>query len=388
MSIYKRGGVYWYKFQWKGALVRESTKQGNDKVARQMEAAHRTSLAKGEVGIREKKSIPSLAEFLEHRIEPWAKRRTSWIWYRAGMRCLIRYRPLANLPLNEIQGEQAGDFAAHRLSEGLQAGSINTSLRVLRRVLRLAVEWGVLESAPKMDLLPGERRRERVVTVEEEARYLALATPLLASVAAILADTGLRPDERHRLRWEDITWVNGRNGTLLVTHGKTAAARRVLPMSPRVRSILEQRWAATGRPSEGWIWPAPTKTGHIDHSSLKKQHSKTLKLSGVRPFVLYSLRHTFLTRLGESGCDAWTLARVAGHSSVAISSRYVHPSEDLVLAAMSRLGGHNSRHSENHDEAMDGSRTAVMPDQSERYMVSADGLEPSTHALKGHCSAN
>ncbi len=58
-------------------------------------AAHRTSLAKGEVGIRDKKSIPTLAEFFEHRIEPWAKRRTSWIWYRAGMRSLIRYRPLA-----------------------------------------------------------------------------------------------------------------------------------------------------------------------------------------------------------------------------------------------------------------------------------------------------
>jgi integrase len=390
VSIYKRkdGTIYWYKFMWQGRMVRESTKQGNDKVARQMEAAHRTSLAKGEVGIRDKKSIPSLAEFLEHRIEPWAKRRTSWIWYRAGMRALLRYKPLANLRLNEIQGEQAGDFAAHRLSEGLQAGSINTSLRVLRRVLRLAVEWGVLESAPKMDLLSGEHRRERVVTVEEEARYLAVATPLLASMAAILADTGLRPDECHRLRWEDITWVNGRNGTLLVTHGKTAAARRVLPMSPRVRSILEQRWDATGRPSEGWIWPAPTKTGHIDHSSLKKQHSKTLKLSGVRPFVLYSLRHTFLTRLGESGCDAWTLARVAGHSSVAISSRYVHPSEDLVLAAMSRLGGHNSGHSENNDETMGGARRAVMPEQSEGYLVSADGLEPSTHALKGHCSAN
>jgi len=138
MSIYKRGcdkngpnatcskcgergscGVYWYKFMWQGRMVRESTKQGNDKVARQMEAAHRTSLAKGEVGIRDKKSIPSLAEFLEHRIEPWAKRRTSWIWYRAGMRALLRYKPLANLRLNEIQGEQAGDFAAHRLSEGL-----------------------------------------------------------------------------------------------------------------------------------------------------------------------------------------------------------------------------------------------------------------------------
>jgi integrase len=65
---------------------------------------------------------------------------------------------------------------------------------------------------------------------------------------------------------------------------------------------------------------------------------------GVRPFVLYSLRHTFLTRLGESGCDAWTLARIAGHSSITISARYVHPSEDAVLVAMSRLGGHKIGH--------------------------------------------
>jgi len=81
-------------------------------------------------------------------------------------------------------------------------------------------------------------------------------------------------------------------------------------------------------------------------SSLKKQHAKALKLSKVRPFVLYSLRHTFLTRLGASGCDVWTLARIAGHSSVAISARYVHPSENSVLAAVEKLGGHNSGHSE------------------------------------------
>ena len=29
MSIYKRGGIYWYKFMWNGELIRESTKQGN-----------------------------------------------------------------------------------------------------------------------------------------------------------------------------------------------------------------------------------------------------------------------------------------------------------------------------------------------------------------------
>jgi hypothetical protein len=100
------------------------------------------------------------------------------------------------------------------------------------------------------------------------------------------------------------------------------------------------------------------------------------------PFVLYSLRHTFLTRLGESGCDVWTLARIAGHSSIAISSRYVHPSVSLVLDAMERMGGHKTGHSDekevlNSPEGSTASTTVV-----EDYLVSADGLEPSTHALK------
>jgi integrase len=388
MGIYKRGSVYWYKFMWKGELVRESTKQGNDKVARQMEAAHRTALAKGELGIRDKKPVLTLAEFCKDRIEPWASHRASWLWYRAGLRSLLKYKPLARTRMSDIGGEQVADFAAHRLSEGLQPGSVNSSLRVLRRILRLAVEWGELEIAPKVELLTGESRRERVVTPNEEERYLAAAPSTLASVATVLADTGLRPDECHRLRWEDITWTNGRNGTLLVTRGKTSAARRVLPMSPRLRAMLEARWEAAGKPFEGWLWPAPTKAGHINHSTLKKQHKKALKVSGVRPFVLYTLRHTFLTRLGASGCDAWTLARVAGHSSVSVSSRYVHPSEDAVLAAMSRLSGHNSRHSDQGEGRTCDLAVEANPPDSIEWVVSADGLEPSTHALKGHCSTN
>lgn len=76
-------------------------------------------------------------------------------------------------------------------------------------------------------------------------------------------------------------------------------------------------------------------------------------------FVLSSLRHTFLTRLGASGCDVWTLARIAGHSSVTISVRYVHPSEDAVLLAVERLGGHKIGHSAESGQDGFGAKNAL-----------------------------
>ena len=47
MAVYKRGGTWWYRFTWRGKAIRESTKQSNKRLAEQMEAAHKTSLAKG-----------------------------------------------------------------------------------------------------------------------------------------------------------------------------------------------------------------------------------------------------------------------------------------------------------------------------------------------------
>jgi len=350
--IYKRGKIYWYKFMWQSELIRESTKQGNDKVARQMEAAHRTSLAKGLVGIREKIRVPTLSEFCEKRFEPWARstfEKTSpktWLWYRFGIRTVQRYRPLADLQLDQISSEHVANFAGHRQSEGLQVSSVNSSLRVLRRILRLAAEWAVIEVAPRVKLLPGERHREHVVTPEEEARYLAAAPQLLASIATVLVESGLRPEECFRMRWETVNFENGRHGVLLVPFGKSRSARRMVPMTQHVRNVLEFQAQNQEYPQEGWVWTARTQSGHVEPDSLKKQHYKALRLSKVRPFVLYSLRHTFLTRLGESGCDVWTLARIAGHSSITMSARYVHPSEDAVLNAVEKLSGHKIGHSQ------------------------------------------
>jgi len=244
---------------WNGDLIRESTKQGNDRKARQMEAAHRTALANGLVGIRDKKQAPTLKNFCDERFEPWAKASfeksvlNNWYWFRTGIRALLSYKPLASAKLDTITNELAAEFAAFRMADDIQVSSVNSSLRVLRRALRLAKDWGVIEAAPLISLLPGEHHRERVVTLEEEAAYLAKAPELLKQIAIVLADTGLRPEECYRMHWEELNWRAGKFGTLLVAHGKTAAARRTIPMTPRVRFILETRRETANKALNGWV---------------------------------------------------------------------------------------------------------------------------------------
>jgi integrase len=343
MSIFKRGRVYWYHFVFNGQHVQESTKQGNPRVARQIEAAHRTSLAKGEVGIREKKLPSTLESFCQDRVEPYAKAKfekashKTWLWYRFGLKTICSHKQLAEKHLDQITTEHILGFASHLQAKEWEIASVNSALRAVRRVLNLAEEWGAIDRAPDITLLRGEHHREHVISPQDEAKYLAAASDPLAPIATVLVDTGLRPEECFKLRWEHVNFASGRHGTLRVIQGKTAAARRTLPMTSRVRTLLEARWEKVKKPDEGWIWPAPTKSGHVEHDSIRVQHKKAIKASKVTNFVVYSFRHTFLTRLGESGCDTWTLARIAGHSSIKMSERYVHPSNDAVLSAMSRM---------------------------------------------------
>jgi integrase len=45
----------------------------------------------------------------------------------------------------------------------------------------------------------------------------------------VLIDTGMRPEENARLRWEYVNWTSGHCGTLQVTHGKTAGRGECFP---------------------------------------------------------------------------------------------------------------------------------------------------------------
>jgi len=70
----------------------------------------------------------------------------------------------------------------------------------------------------------------------------------------------------------------------------------------KVRCVLAARHIAADSPNLGWVFPSDeSETGHINHSTLRKPHDKALRLSKVPEFVLYSLRHSFATRIAPLG---------------------------------------------------------------------------------------
>jgi integrase len=116
-------------------------------------------------------------------------------------------------------------------------------------------------------------------------------------------------------------------------------------MTARVRCILSARHVSAGCP--GYVFPAPTKSHHLE-DGLRKAHAKALRLSKVQFFVLYSLRHTFATRIAPH-VDAWTLCKVMGWASLSVAMRYIHPDETRVLAAF----GQQSELSQSGDKTGD-----------------------------------
>jgi integrase len=389
MAVYKQkqSNKWWYKFSWNGEVIRKSTKQENKRVAEQMEAAHKTALAKGEVGIREKKPVPTLKEFAEKDFLPFVRssltgKPNTVRFYENSVRNLNAFDDLSSQRIESITSDMVAAFVAYRRSQGhprrenkrLEISTINRDLATLRRMFRLAQEWGKVQTIlPKVKLLGGENQRERVLIVDEENRYLAAARSVgqqkeeayqqalsgirstkrnqqprnpdafvLWDVTTILVDCGLRPEECFRLKPESI-----REGAIWIYRGKRAGSRRRILMTERVRSIVDMRLSGAGR--EQWLFLAETKSGHIEASSLRKQHAKALKASNVASFELYTLRHTCLTRWAK-WMDPFTFHRVAGHTDMKTTMRYVHPSDadmdEAIVKAREAQGRHSFRHSE------------------------------------------
>jgi integrase len=342
MAVYKQKGskFWWYKFTWKGEAVRRSTKQTNKRVAEQIEAAQKTSLAKGEVGIVEREPAPTLKQFSGRFMQAvsirCAEKPRTVEFYREKLNRLLEYPALANAALDAIDEALIEEYVQQR-RKLVAPATVNRQLATLRRALRLAHEWKVIDRLPRIRLLQGERTREFVLSRDQEPVYLNATPEPLKDLALLMLDTGLRDGEALALKWPDLHLKpapTAKFGYLQVWKGKSAKARRTVSLTARVREMLAGR---SKESSSEFVFPGrggnPILVTSLDH-----QHAKVRDLLKMpEDFVVHSLRHTMLTRLGLLGVDAFTIMKIAGHSSITVSQRYVHPSPESVESAFEKL---------------------------------------------------
>jgi len=175
--------------------------------------------------------------------------------------------------------------------------------------------------------------------VPHEARYISLAASLVISSLSLnpatFLLTGFREEELCFLTWADVDLRDPENATLRVSgDGKAGFSpkdyeERIIPIPQKLAELLA---GLTHRGS----WVFSTKTGNRQTHLLRrlKQLAEDAKVAGA---TLHKFRHTYATRLLESGCDIVTVQKLMGHSDLDTTRQYLDPDEKLKRSAVSRL---------------------------------------------------
>ena len=348
MSLYKRGSVWWSRIVRNGERLDRSTRTRNKPDAQRVEARWLTQINEAGETLRPLKlkeqrrpiNISQLAQRIWPTLESRVAPRTL-AYYKEAMKPLIHSNLGAHL-LHEITPESIEEFVQARSRE-VGPSSVNGSLRTLRRALRLALEWKLIDKVPKIKLLTTEHSREFVINEELLKKMLAHedSTELLEKLLPFLIDTGLRISESLALRWEHVG-LEPKQGSSLgwvyVEKGKTKYAKRHVPLTARVKKLLTEMKRNS---TSAFVFPADD--GEQLSRSWPSEQFRTMRDTMKLPkdCVIHSCRHTFCTRLGEAGADAFIIQRLAGHSSILISQRYVHPTPERMESAVEKLTLYN-----------------------------------------------
>jgi len=358
MALYKRNGVWWYHFVYNGRHIQKSTKVRNKRDAVDIQAAYRTKLAKGEVGIEEPKPpkrVPTLVaamkSFLvwseqEHAAHPNSHRR-----YQISSKALLSY--FGNAAIDSITSDDVEKFKIFRakqkkLAPGKKAmkprkgsakqirpATVNRELACLKHLFNRNEETVPKNPVKGVKFLNEDNEQTRILSAEEEKLYLLAASQPLQDIAILMLETGCRPEEVYRIRREN---VHIAERYLLIPFGKTKAARRKVPLSDKAITVLLK---CLDKAKGEYLFPGRIPVGMKPEDAgpivkVNAAHTAALKRSKLAPFRLYDLRHTWATRSAMAGVDLVTLAAMLGHSRIQMVLRYAHPTEEHQFAAMEK----------------------------------------------------
>lgn len=340
MAVRKIRGKWWVDLRHDYVRYRKKSPLNTREGALLFETTLRRRLASGEPLVAPECSAPTtLSEFVREWLETYVKANNKPSEQRAKRMILDRHLlpALGHVPLSEIDSGAVERYKATALARGLHPKTVNNHLAVLRRALNVAVEWGRLPRAPVVRRLQLPPREVVALAPDDVARLLAASDGRTHALVLLAVRTGMRIGEIRALRWSCVSF-DARMITVdrsvvrgITSSPKSNRARRV-PISPDLREVLH----AMRRP-EGLVFPGQSADGTLSEARLTRILATTCARAGVRRVGWHILRHTFASELAARGASASAIQRLLGHSTLAMTERYVHVDEPALRDAIALL---------------------------------------------------
>jgi len=246
--------------------------------------------------------------------------------------------------------------AKRNRKRNLAPATVAKELGLLRRILNVAVEAGLLDRNPvaRLRMPEYDNRRDRVIDATEYQRLLAAVDEgqgaHMRPIIVLAYETGMRQGEIVGLRWADVDLVRH---FARLPHTKNGEKRSV-PLTDTAEEAL-RAWGrrAWNRRESTYVFPSPVGDRPLGNvSATFARIARRAKVTGTK---FHDLRHTFATRMVERGVDLITLASITGHKTLAMLRRYSHPSDARKLA----LVRGPERSPQSHNEKSESPETRV-----------------------------
>jgi integrase len=355
MAVYKRGGVWWHEFVFRGVRIRESTHSGNKAVAERIERERHRSLELGTAGLQESKPPLLFSVASKHWLElnkpHWSASNARIEGYNVDH--LQPY--FGKMLLADITADDIIRYQAARKKAGASPRTINMEVGTLRAMLRKHRLWANLQ--PDVRMLKARQDVGRALTVDEQHRLLTACrnnrSRSLYPAVLLSLHTGLRNGELRLLRWRQVDLLER---TITVGKSKTAGGEgRIVPLSQTAAQCL-QDWRSQfpDAHTAHYVFPSERygldgEDGYRDGKIVPYEvrpdtpiGSWKVAWAAARAAAKVScrwhdMRHSFVSKMAEGQASDATIMSLAGHLSRKMMEKYSHVRNEAKRQAISAL---------------------------------------------------